>query len=56
LVLAQALKSLIYQVSPADPLTFTAIGLAVILVAILAGYIPARKATQADPMIALRTE
>jgi predicted permease len=56
LVLAQALKSLIYQVSPADPLTFTAIGLAVIVVAILAGYIPARKATQADPMTALRAE
>ncbi len=56
LVLAQGLKSLIYQVSPADPLTFTAIGLSVVLVAILAGYIPARKATQADPMIALRAE
>ena len=43
LVLAQALKSLIYHVSPADPLTFIAIGLAVVLIAILAGYIPARK-------------
>ncbi len=54
--LAQALKSLIFHVSPADPLTFTAIGLAVVLIAILASYIPARKATKADPMIALRAE
>jgi putative ABC transport system permease protein len=50
------LKSLIYDVSPADPLTFTAIGFAVIVVAIVACYIPARKATEADPMIALRAE
>jgi predicted permease len=56
LALAQALRSLIYQVSPADPLTFAAIGIAVLLIAILAGYIPARKATQADPMEALRAE
>jgi predicted permease len=56
LVMARGLKSLIYDVSPADPLTFTAIGFAVIVVAIVACYIPARKATSADPMIALRAE
>ena len=56
LVFAQALKSLIYQVSPADPVTFAAIGIAVVLIAILAGYIPARRATRADPMVALRAE
>jgi predicted permease len=56
LVMARGLKSLIYQVSPADPLTFAAIGFAVIAVAIVACYIPARKATEADPMIALRAE
>jgi ABC-type antimicrobial peptide transport system permease subunit len=56
LVMARGLKSLIYDVSPADPLTFTAIGFAVIAVAIIACYIPARKATEADPMIALRAE
>jgi ABC-type antimicrobial peptide transport system permease subunit len=56
LLLAQAIKSLIYHVSAVDPLTFSAIGLAVILIAILAGYIPARKATRADPMAALRAE
>jgi len=56
LVLARALKSLIYEVSPTDPMTFTAIGFSVIAVAIFACYIPARKATEADPMIALRAE
>ena len=56
LMLARALKSLIFDVSPADPLTFTAIGFAVVLVALLACYLPARKATKADPMIALRAE
>lgn len=56
LLLARGLKSLIYDVSPADPLTFTAIGLSVILIAIFACYIPARKATEADPMVALRAE
>jgi predicted permease len=56
LLLARALKSLIYGVSPADPLTFAAIGCSVIAIAIVACYIPAHKATQADPMIALRAE
>ncbi len=56
LVMARALKSLIYEVSPTDPLIFTAIGLSVIAVAIFACYVPARKATEADPMIALRAE
>ncbi len=56
LVMARALKSLIYEVSPTDPATFTAIAFAVIVVAIFACYIPARKATEADPMITLRAE
>jgi ABC-type antimicrobial peptide transport system permease subunit len=56
LVLARVLKSLIYDVSPADPLTFASVGLMVIVIAVLACYIPARKATKADPMIALRAE
>ena len=56
LVLARVLKSLIYEVSPTDPLTFTAIAFSVLAVAIVACYIPARKATEADPMIALRAE
>jgi predicted permease len=56
LMLGHVLTSLIYNVSPADPLTFAVVSLIVISIAVLACYIPARKATQADPMIALRSE
>ena len=56
LTLARVLRSLIYNVSPADPLTFTAVGLVVIAIALLACYLPARRATRANPMVALRAE
>jgi ABC-type antimicrobial peptide transport system permease subunit len=56
LTLARVLKNLIYDVSLADPLTFTAVGLIVVAIAVLACYVPARKATRVDPMIALRAE
>jgi predicted permease len=56
LLLARGLKSLIYEVSPADPMTFTVIGFGVVAIALLACYVPARKATESDPMIALRAE
>jgi ABC-type antimicrobial peptide transport system permease subunit len=54
--LARVLRSLIYEVSPADPLTFGAVALLVFSVAALACYLPARRATEADPMTALRAE
>jgi ABC-type antimicrobial peptide transport system permease subunit len=54
--LARVLGSLMYNVSPTDPLTFTAVGLGVIAIALVACYLPARRATKASPMIALRTE
>jgi predicted permease len=56
LTLARVLRSMIYNVSPADPLTFTAVGLMVIGIALLACYLPARRATKANPMVALRAE
>jgi predicted permease len=56
LTLARVLKNLIYNVSPADPLTFASVGLMVIAIAVLACYIPALKATKASPMTALRAE
>jgi predicted permease len=56
LVLGRLVQSLIYNVSSADPLTFVVVISAVLLVAILAGYVPARRATRVDPMAALRAE
>jgi putative ABC transport system permease protein len=56
LVLARILKSMIYGVSPADPLTFASVGLLVLVVALVASYLPARRAAGADPMRALRAE
>ena len=54
--IAPLLKSLIFGVSPADPATFGSVAAIVILVALLAGYVPAHRATATDPMNALRAE
>ena len=56
LALGRVLASMMYKVSASDPLTFVSVGLGVIAIAILACYLPARRATKASPMIALRAE
>jgi predicted permease len=56
LVLTQLMQSLLYEVRPADPLTFITVAAALIVVALLAGALPAYRATRVSPLIALRTE
>jgi putative ABC transport system permease protein len=52
--LTRLLRSLLYQVSPTDPLIFAAIPLLLLTVAIIATYLPARRAMKVDPITALR--
>ncbi|HEU4836928.1 MAG TPA: ABC transporter permease [Pyrinomonadaceae bacterium] len=56
LTLTRLMTSLLFEVSPTDPLTFAGVALCVILATLLACYIPARRAVKVDPLIALRYE
>ena len=52
--LTRVMKNLLFNVRPADPMTFTLIALLLVAVALIASYIPARRATKVDPLTALR--
>ena len=55
-LLSRVLTSLLFDVSATDPLTFAGVTLLLMLVALLACFIPARRASKTDPMIALRQD
>ena len=52
----RVLVNLLYEIKPTDPLTFVGVSLLLLLVSLLASWLPARRATKVDPMEALRCE
>jgi putative ABC transport system permease protein len=54
--LTRVLSSLLFEITPKDPITFVGVAIALPLVALLACYLPARRATMVDPLVALRYE
>jgi ABC-type antimicrobial peptide transport system permease subunit len=52
----RSMASMLYQVRPADPITFTAVGIALLGAGVLATWLPARRASRLDPGLALRPE
>lgn len=55
-LLTRTMRSLLFEVSPTDPVTVGGVALLLLAIAMLASYIPARRATRVDPMVALRYE
>jgi putative ABC transport system permease protein len=56
LALTRLMTNLLYDVKPTDPLTYAAVALLLILIALAANFAPARRAVSVDPTVALRHE
>jgi ABC-type antimicrobial peptide transport system permease subunit len=54
--LSRLMSSLLFNVSANDPLTYTVVSAVLACVALLAGYLPARRAARAEPIVALRAD
>lgn len=52
--LTRLMSALLFEVSPADPVTYAAVSVVLVLAALLAAYVPARRATMIEPVVALR--
>jgi putative ABC transport system permease protein len=56
LFLSQTMSKMLFSIKPTDPATFASVAVVLGLVALLASYLPARRATRVDPIVALRAE
>jgi ABC-type antimicrobial peptide transport system permease subunit len=54
LVVARTIAALLFDTAPTDPITFAVVILTLAIVALCAGYLPARRASHINPMVALR--
>jgi ABC-type antimicrobial peptide transport system permease subunit len=56
LVLARWMSGVLTEIAPRDPLTYSVVAVVLVITAVIACYIPARRATKVDPLVALRAE